>query len=29
MLNDNLKVTGEVAITVFDKDGNVKQKQSI
>jgi beta-xylosidase len=29
MLNDNLKVTGEVAITVFDKDGNVKQEQSI
>lgn len=29
MLNDSLKVTGAVAIKVFDKNGNVKQEQQI
>lgn len=29
MLQDSLKVTGAVAIKVFDKDGNVKQEQQI
>lgn len=29
MLQDSLKVTGAVAIKVFDKDGNIKQEQQI
>ena len=29
MFQENLKVTGAVAIKVFDKDGNVKQEQLI
>lgn len=29
MLNDSFKVTGAVAIKVFDKNGNIKQEQQI
>lgn len=29
MLQDSLKVTGAVAIKVFDKNGNIKQEQQI